>query len=132
MLGSVKLSRSRNCFIANTVKCRPPHNRDPLPEETAACAPFLDRQIALLKPLVILCAGRVAAQTLLKSSEGIGRLRGRFTGYRGIPLLPTSPPRARLRDEGLKRPAWEDLKLLREKLADLDEAYAAECRERRS
>jgi DNA polymerase len=132
MLGAINLFRDRNCFIANTVKCRPPNNRDPLPEETAACAPFLERQIDVLKPLAILCVGRVAAQTLLKSPEGIGRLRGRFTSYRGIPLLPTYHPSALLRDKNLKRPAWEDLKLLREKLAVLDAEYGDECRERRS
>ncbi|MDR1177616.1 MAG: uracil-DNA glycosylase, partial [Spirochaetaceae bacterium] len=128
MLASIKLSREKNCFIANTVKCRPPNNRDPLPEESAACESFLARQIGLLRPLIILCVGRISAQTLLKSSEGIGRLRGHFAEYQGIPLLPTYHPSALLRDESLKKPAWEDLKLLREKLSDLDTAYAGECR----
>jgi DNA polymerase len=119
------------------VKCRPPDNRDPLPEESAACAPFLSRQIRLLKPRVIVTVGRVPTQGLLKSSEPIGKLRGRFVPYREapgtqeIPLLPTYHPSALLRDETLKRPAWEDLKLLREKLFSLDETYAGECRERR-
>ncbi|MDR0389833.1 MAG: uracil-DNA glycosylase [Spirochaetaceae bacterium] len=131
MLASIKLFRDKNCFIANVVKCRPPHNRDPLPEESAACASFLARQIALLKPRAILCVGRVAAQVLLKSSEGIGRLRGQFAEYQGIPLLPTYHPSALLRDQSLKRPAWEDLKLLKEKLAGLDPVYAGECRETR-
>jgi DNA polymerase len=130
MLGSIGLSREKNCFIANVVKCRPPNNRDPLPEESAACAPFLARQIELLKPRIILCAGRVSAQTLLRTAEGIGRLRGRFIPYRDIrgmeiPLLPTYHPSAILRDEALKRPAWEDLKALRAKLMELDETYAA-------
>jgi DNA polymerase len=131
MLAAIGLSREYNCFIANTVKCRPPGNRDPLPEETAACAPFLARQIAFLKPRVILAAGRVAAQTLLNTAEPIGRLRGRFTEYMpsggetgAIPLLPTYHPSAILRDEDLKRPAWEDLKTLRSLLAELDEDYA--------
>jgi len=120
MLDSIGLSRNSNCFIANVVKCRPPGNRDPLPEETAACAPFLERQIQLLKPQFILCAGRIAAHTLLKTDEPVGKLRGEFTeasiGGAIIPLLVTYHPSALLRNEELKRPAWEDLKLLREKL----------------
>ncbi|MDR0553964.1 MAG: uracil-DNA glycosylase [Treponema sp.] len=118
MLASIGLSREENCFIANVVKCRPPENRDPLPGEITACGAFLERQISILEPMAILCVGRVAATTLLKSSEGIGRLRGRFFGYRGIPLLATYHPSAILRDESLKRPVWEDLKLLRDKLAE--------------
>jgi DNA polymerase len=113
MLASIGLSRETNCFIANVVKCRPPNNRDPEADETAACACYLERQIALLRPKAILAVGRVPTQTLLGTDEGIGRLRGRFADYRGIPLLPTYHPSALLRDESLKRPAWEDLKLLR-------------------
>jgi DNA polymerase len=129
MLAAVGLSRESNCFIANTVKCRPPGNRDPLPEETAACAPFLKRQITLLRPRVILAAGRVAAQSLLGTVEPIGKLRSRFKEYSAgdgtaIPLLPTYHPSALLRDETLKRPAWEDLKTLRSFLAELDGDYA--------
>jgi DNA polymerase len=123
--GKIGLSRDKNCFIANVVKCRPPENRDPLPEETAACAPFLSRQIALLKPRLILAAGRISAQTLLRSEEGIGRIRGRFYDYGGIPLLPTYHPSALLRNEALKRPAWEDLKTLRAKLTELAPDFAA-------
>ncbi|QQO07488.1 uracil-DNA glycosylase [Breznakiella homolactica] len=126
MLASIGLFRDKNCFIANVVKCRPPNNRDPLPDESAACAGFLARQIALLNPRVIFSIGRVPTQTLLATSEGIGRLRGRFTEYRGIPLLPSYHPSALLRDESLKRPAWEDLKTLRTKLCELDETYARE------
>jgi len=120
MLASINLSRNKNCFIANVVKCRPPNNRDPYPEETAACAGFLKRQITLLKPKFILVAGRVAAQTLLKTTEAIGKLRGRFTEYSidnmTIPLLITYHPAALLRNEDLKRPTWEDLKLLRSQI----------------
>jgi len=120
MLESINLSRNTNCFIANVVKCRPPNNRDPYPEETGACAHFLQRQITLLKPKFILVAGRIAAQTLLKTTEAIGKLRGRFTefevGNMTIPLLATYHPAALLRNEDLKRPAWEDLKLLRSKI----------------
>ncbi len=135
MLASVGLSRTENCFVANTVKCRPSGNRDPLPEETAACAPFLTRQIYVLQPKFILCVGRVAAQTMLRTADGIGRLRGRFFDFfnsfdsdgmdaiaprsatsRAIPLIATYHPSALLRDPSLKRPAWEDLKKLRERL----------------
>ncbi|MDR0722784.1 MAG: uracil-DNA glycosylase [Treponema sp.] len=120
MLEAVDLSRERNCFIANVVKCRPPNNRDPLPEEIAACAPFLDRQLALLKPRMILCVGRVAMQSLLHTDEGIGRLRGKLTVYKGFSLLGTYHPSALLRDASLKRAAWEDLKILRDHLTALD------------
>ncbi|GAB1481440.1 uracil-DNA glycosylase [Treponema sp.] len=113
MLSSIDLSREINCFIGNLVKCRPPNNRDPAPEEISACAPFLARQLALLQPKAILSVGRVPTQALLESTEGIGRLRGRFTEYRGIPFLPSYHPSALLRDETLKRPAWEDLKTLK-------------------
>jgi DNA polymerase len=133
MLASIGLFRDKNCFIANAVKCRPPGNRDPLPEESAACLPFLEAQIRLLRPRVILSAGRVATGLLLQTGEGIGRLRGRFAEYRlpgageaPVPLLPTYHPSALLRDESLKRPAWEDLKTLRARLAELDPGYARE------
>jgi DNA polymerase len=125
MLDAVALSRRTNCFIANTVKCRPPDNREPLPEETAACAPFLARQISLLRPRAILALGRTAAQALLDTEAPLGSLRGGLAEYRGIPLIPTYHPSALLRDESKKRPAWEDLKTLRAKLSELDAAYAA-------
>jgi DNA polymerase len=131
MLASVGLFREKNCFIANTVKCRPPNNRDPLPEETAACSRFLARQIRLLKPKIILCAGRIAAQTMLHTRSSMGSLRGSFIPYEAeedltIPLIATYHPSALLRDDSYKRPAWEDLKLLRQRLAELDDAYVAE------
>jgi len=120
MLASIGLYRDSNCFIANVIKCRPPGNRDPQPDETAACAAFLERQIRLLQPRFILCAGRVAAQTLLNTTEPIGKLRGKILDYqssnRTIPFLATYHPSALLRNEEYKRPAWEDLKLLRSKL----------------
>ncbi len=117
MLAAVGLSRSENCYIANIVKCRPPQNREPAPDEKAACIGYLEAQIEVLKPKIILCAGRTAAQSLLKSSEGINRLRGRELSYEGIPVVATYHPSALLRDETLKRPAWEDLKRLRAILA---------------
>jgi DNA polymerase len=134
--GKIGLSRTTNCFIANMVKCRPPGNRNPLLDEIRACAPFLVRQIALLRPLLILAAGSVSAKALLDTGAGITKLRGGFSAYTGaldpshspqpnIPLLPTFHPSALLRDESLKVPVWEDMKMLRAKLRELDESYAA-------
>jgi len=117
MLGSIGLSRESNCFIANIVKCRPPENRDPQPDEIAACAGFLESQIQSLKPRFILCVGRLSAQTLLHSAEPVGKLRGKFMDCKiaglTIPLIATYHPSALLRNEDLKRPSWDDLKLLR-------------------
>jgi len=128
MLDSIGLSREKNCFIANVIKCRPPLNRDPQPDETAACASFLKRQIKLLNPAFILCAGRVSSQTILYSMEPIGKLRGKFYDYRigtkTIPLITTYHPSALLRNEDYKRPAWEDLKLLRSAFSDENLAAA--------
>jgi len=117
MLAAVGLSRETNCFIANVVKCRPPGNRDPLPEETTSCASFLERQILLLNPKIILCAGRIAAQTLLKTAETTGKLRGAITKLRVtdsvFPIIVTYHPSALLHNDSYKRPAWEDLKMLK-------------------
>lgn len=113
MLASIGLSRETNCYIANVVKCRPPNNREPAPEERARCLPYLQRQIELLGPKAILCAGRTAVQALLGTTEGINRLRGKTYDYEGIPVIATYHPSALLRDESMKRPAWEDLKRLR-------------------
>jgi DNA polymerase len=128
MLGAVGLSRTANCFIANMVKCRPPDNRDPEPAEKTACRRFLLRQIALLRPRVILAAGRVSSQALLETDESISRLRGRW-GYwqdeQGAKtlVLPTFHPSYLLRDESQKVAAWDDLTKLSRRLATLDAAY---------
>ena len=119
MLGAIGLSRHTNCFIANIVKCRPPQNRDPMPDEADACRSFLDAQISVLKPKMILAVGRIAAQNILNTTTGINKLRGQFFEYRGIPLLPTYHPSALLRNEEMKRPAWEDLKLFRARLEEI-------------
>jgi DNA polymerase len=111
--GGVPLDRRTNTFIANVVKCRPPNNRDPQPEEIAACLPYLDRQIGILKPKVILCVGRVALQTLTHQTTGIGAGRGKVYSYRQTPLVPTYHPSAVLRNQQLRAPVWEDLKLLK-------------------
>ena len=119
MLASIGLSRDKNCYIANVVKCRPPLNREPAPDEVAACLPYLEAQIALLSPAFILCLGRTAMRSLTGSQEGITKLRGRWFERGGIPLIATYHPSALLRDETLKRPAWEDLKALRERLPNV-------------
>ncbi|MDR3284235.1 MAG: uracil-DNA glycosylase [Treponema sp.] len=119
MLGAISLSRDTNCFIANIVKCRPPQNRDPQPDEETACFPFLERQIQALKPKMILAVGRIAAQWMLHTVEPIGKLRGRILDYQGIPFMATYHPSALLRNEDLKRPAWDDLKTFRAKLQEL-------------
>jgi DNA polymerase len=109
MLGALVLERGRKVYIANILKCRPPGNRDPGPEEAAACRGFLDRQIALIQPRVIVALGRVAAQNLLGSSEPLGRLRDREHTYQGIPLVVTYHPAYLLRSPGEKAKAWRDL-----------------------
>lgn len=116
MLAAIGLSRETNCYIANIVKCRPPNNREPAPDERSACMPFLEEQIRLLAPKAILCAGRTAAQSLLSTTDGINRLRTTLHRLGDIPVVATFHPSALLRDETLKRPAWEDLKQLRDLL----------------
>jgi DNA polymerase len=109
----VPLDRNTNTFIANIVKCRPPNNRDPQPEEISACIPYLEKQIEILKPNAILCVGRIALQTLTNRSTGIGAGRGKVYSYRELPLIPTYHPSAVLRNPALRAPVWEDLKLLK-------------------
>ncbi|MBO4728327.1 MAG: uracil-DNA glycosylase [Spirochaetaceae bacterium] len=125
MLAAIQLSREDNCFIANIVKCRPPANRTPLPEEAQACAKFLQAQIDVLKPKMILAVGNTALHNLLGTTTGIKKLHGKFFNYQGIPLLATFHPSALLRDESLKRPAWEDLKIFRSKLLEIVPDYQA-------
>jgi len=100
---------ARRVFIANTLKCRPPRNRNPEPDELARCEPFLRRQVELVRPRVILLMGRFAVKTLLKSDEAIGRLRGRLHRYEGIPVIVTYHPAYLLRNLPDKAKAWEDL-----------------------
>lgn len=112
MLKAIGLEREQ-VYIANILKSRPPENRDPLPEEVAACEPYLKRQIELIKPKVILAVGRIAAQNLLKTETKIGALRGQRHVYPGsdIPVVVTYHPAYLLRSPQEKRKAWEDLKL---------------------
>jgi uracil-DNA glycosylase len=117
MLAALKLTRqadgdapaAQRVYIANTLKCRPPRNRNPTPQEMAQCEPFLMRQIELQKPRIILAMGRFAVQALLRSDEPIGRLRGRAHHYQGVPLVVTYHPAYLLRSPLDKAKAWEDL-----------------------
>ncbi|HXQ64127.1 MAG TPA: uracil-DNA glycosylase, partial [Steroidobacteraceae bacterium] len=115
MLRAVGLARDQ-VFIANVLKCRPPGNRDPLPEEVRCCMPYLHRQIALIKPRLILCVGRIAAQNLLGTDTPIGKLRGRIHALEpfNTPVIVTYHPAYLLRSPGEKRKVWEDLRLAME------------------
>ena len=116
MLNAINLDRKSNCYIANVVKCRPPQNRNPFPDEQSACFGFLQTQIHLLKPQFILCMGKIAAEKLLDQKFSVNENHGIFYDYKGIPLMVTYHPSALLRNESLKRPAWEDLKKLKARL----------------
>ncbi|MEX1138127.1 MAG: uracil-DNA glycosylase [Bacteroidota bacterium] len=100
-------------FICNILKCRPPNNRDPMPEEVASCEPYLWKQLELIRPKLILCLGRIAAQVLLKTNDSLSSMRGKVHDYRGIPLMVTYHPAALLRNPNWKRPAWEDVQQMR-------------------
>jgi len=112
ILAAINLSREQ-VFICNVLKHRPPGNRNPTPDEVAACSPYLVRQIELLAPKVIVALGTFAAQTLLQTKEPIGKLRGRIHRYYGVPLIVTYHPAALLRNPSWKRPTWEDVQLAR-------------------
>ncbi|ORJ59580.1 uracil-DNA glycosylase [Geothermobacter hydrogeniphilus] len=103
-------------YICNVEKCRPPGNRDPEPDEVAACEPFLKRQLAAISPQVIISLGRVASQALLREQTAISRLRGQWREYQGIPLMPTFHPAYLLRNPTAKREVWEDVKQVMRRL----------------
>lgn len=105
-------------YICNILKCRPPENRNPQPEEIAACEPFLIRQLEAIRPRVICALGSFAAHTLLKSEAPITVLRGRFHSYQGIPLMPTYHPAYLLRNPGAKKQVWEDVRTIMKVLRD--------------
>ena len=111
IIEAIKLSRSQ-VYICNIIKCRPPGNRNPEPDEIKTCSPFLERQIAAIQPEFICALGTFAAQTLLKTGTSISRLRGRFHQYKGIKVLPTYHPAYLLRHADKKRDVWEDMKML--------------------
>jgi DNA polymerase len=111
IIQAMNLTREQ-VYICNIVKCRPPGNRNPLPDEIETCSPFLDRQLMAIKPLFICALGKVAAQTLLNTTSPISRLRGQFLDYMGIPVLPTYHPAYLLRNPEKKRDVWEDVQKL--------------------
>lgn len=117
MLAAIRVQRGRDAYIANVVKCRPPGNRVPAPEEAAACAPYLDRQIDLVRPRLIVALGRTAAVRLTGHETSLASLRGRVHAYRGIPMVITYHPAYLLRNLPDKAKAWEDLLLARRTLA---------------
>jgi uracil-DNA glycosylase family 4 len=110
--------RRDEVYIANVIKCRPPGNRNPEPDEVAMCEPFLFKQIDVIKPKVIVALGKFGAQTLLRTLDPISRLRGRVFDYRGAKLIPTFHPAYLLRNPASKREVWEDMKLVRKLLSE--------------
>ena len=133
MLRAIGLSRGdgpaeTQVYIANAVKCRPPGNRNPAPEELAACEGFLIRQVQLVQPKIILAMGRFAVQSLLRSTEPIGRLRGKVHRFQGVPLIVTYHPAYLLRNLDEKARAWDDLCLAVETLRTRDEPMMAAAR----
>jgi DNA polymerase len=112
ILAAIRFGR-QDVFICNVLKHRPPGNRTPSPDEVRACRPFLEEQLALLRPRVILALGTSAAHALLETTQSLGSLRGAVHRYRGIPLIVTYHPAALLRNESWKRPTWEDVQLAR-------------------
>lgn len=115
ILQAINLKRDE-VYIANVIKCRPPGNRDPEPEEVEACFPFLEKQIEAIKPRVICALGRYAAQSLLKTKERIFALRGRIHEFHHIKVVPTLHPASLLRNPQWKRPAWEDMQVVQKLL----------------
>lgn len=105
--------RREDVYICNTLKCRPPGNRNPRPDEIASCLPYLIKQLRVIQPKVIVALGKIPAQALLRTSTPISRLRGEFHYFRGIPLMPTYHPAYILRTPSGRRPVWEDMKKVR-------------------
>lgn len=119
ILGAIGLCRDE-VYIANILKCRPPGNRDPEADEVAACRPYLDAQIDAVAPSVLVALGRIAAQSLLGNNQPLGRMRGQWHMVRGVPTMVTYHPAALLRDPSYKRPTWEDMQQVRDRLAASD------------
>ena len=113
IIEAIELTREE-VYIANIIKCRPPNNRNPRPDEIQACLPFLIKQLEVIKPRIICCLGTFAAQTLLGTEERISALRGRFHAYQGAKLMPTYHPAFLLRNPRFKKDVWEDMKRIRE------------------
>ncbi len=115
ILAAIDLNREHNVYICNVLKCRPPNNRDPLPDEVEFCEPYLLRQLELIKPKLIVALGKVAAKTLLRLESNIPLkdMRNKLHDYHGTPLVATYHPAALLRGDRFKRPTWEDFKWIR-------------------
>lgn len=124
IIEAIELKREQ-VYIANILKCRPPNNRDPEPDEVAACEGFLFKQIDFIRPKIIVALGKHAAQTLLRTETPISRLRGKFFNYRDSLLIPTFHPSFLLRNPSAKREVWEDMKLVRAKLQEVGSSYYA-------
>jgi uracil-DNA glycosylase family 4 len=118
ILVAMKLTRN-DIYIANILKCRPPNNRDPQPEEAATCEPYLHHQIKLIEPKIICCLGRIAAQRLLQTNMSLAQMRDRWFDYRGTLLMVTYHPAALLRNPNFKRPTWDDMQKLMKKLEEM-------------
>lgn len=118
IIEAMKFTREE-VYIANVLKCRPPNNRDPLPNEVNHCKPFLTRQLEIIKPKVICVLGTQAARALINSTEGITRMRGQFYMYNGIKVMPTFHPAYLLRNESAKRPVWSDVQKIMAELGKL-------------
>lgn len=108
--------RREEVYIANTVKCRPPNNRNPEPDEIATCRPFWHRQVEIIRPELIVTLGSVATKAVLETDEGISKLRGVFQSFRGMTVMPTYHPAFLLRSPGMKKFTWEDMKKVMDKL----------------
>ena len=119
MLAAVDLDRRKNIYIANIVKCRPPKNRDPLPEEQEACMEWLRNQVAIIRPKIIVCLGRIAAMRLIKPDMKITKEHGEFFEKNGILMMATLHPAALLRNPNQKPAAFEDFLKLRDKIDEL-------------
>ncbi|SYZ73808.1 Bacteriophage-type DNA polymerase [Candidatus Zixiibacteriota bacterium] len=118
ILAAIKFDR-KEIYIANILKCRPPNNRDPQPDEMAMCTPYLLEQIRLIKPKIICALGRIAAQALLQTTTPIGKLRGQWHQYQGIPFIVTYHPAALLRFPSYKKDVWDDVRMLRAKYDEM-------------
>jgi len=121
ILLAMNLSRE-TVYICNVIKCHPPGNRDPQADEISACEPFLKQQLALIKPEIIITLGRFATQTLLKTTVPIGKLRGQWREYERIALMPTFHPAYLLRNPSGKRPVWDDMKQVMQRLENQAES----------
>ena len=121
IIAAIGLSRDE-VYIANVIKCRPPNNRNPEPDEVATCEPFLFRQLDVIRPRVVVALGGFAIRTLLETDEAVSRLRGRVFDYRGAKLVPTFHPAFLLRSPERKRDVWEDMKRVRALLAEPESA----------